>query len=331
MKQRLMLKNESLQATQGGAALLSAMLTVTLVATFAAAALWQQYRSIEVETAERGRVQSSWLLAGALDWSRLQLFIDKTNPKTAAKDDLTENWSHGLPEARLSAFLDADQNNSGGKTAEESVDVFLSGQMTDAQSFLNVYNLVDAGKPSPLDYAAFVKLFAMLKLPIAELDELVKNLMAAKDITAVNGNAPLMPQHVRQLTWLGLSPASLDKLIPYVTLLPEHTAVNLNTAAAEVIYAIVPNLQLADAKLVVFSRGSNPFSSIGDATKAVPALGQLDSHEHSVATNFFQINGRLRLEQTLVEEQTLVRRDNFGNITTLWRERAVVASPEPAT
>ena len=41
---------------QHGAALLSAMLTVTLVATFAAAALWQQYRSIEVEKAERGRV-----------------------------------------------------------------------------------------------------------------------------------------------------------------------------------------------------------------------------------------------------------------------------------
>ena len=41
---------------QRGAALLSAMLTVTLVATFAAAALWQQYRSIEVEKAERGRV-----------------------------------------------------------------------------------------------------------------------------------------------------------------------------------------------------------------------------------------------------------------------------------
>ena len=38
---------------QRGAALLAAMLTVTLVATFAAAALWQQWRSIEVETAER--------------------------------------------------------------------------------------------------------------------------------------------------------------------------------------------------------------------------------------------------------------------------------------
>ncbi|HVR51394.1 MAG TPA: type II secretion system minor pseudopilin GspK, partial [Pseudorhodoferax sp.] len=41
--------------TQRGAALLLAMLTVTLVATFAAAALWQQWRAVEVEQAERAR------------------------------------------------------------------------------------------------------------------------------------------------------------------------------------------------------------------------------------------------------------------------------------
>ena len=43
---------------QRGAALLMAMLTVTLVAAFAAAALWRQWRAVEVETAERTRVQS---------------------------------------------------------------------------------------------------------------------------------------------------------------------------------------------------------------------------------------------------------------------------------
>ena len=36
---------------QRGAALLAAMLTVTLVATLAASAMWQQWRAVEVETA----------------------------------------------------------------------------------------------------------------------------------------------------------------------------------------------------------------------------------------------------------------------------------------
>ncbi|HXE49777.1 MAG TPA: type II secretion system minor pseudopilin GspK, partial [Ramlibacter sp.] len=59
-----------------GAALLAAMLTVALVATFAASALWQQWRSTEVEAAERARVQSAWVLTGALDWARLVLRED---------------------------------------------------------------------------------------------------------------------------------------------------------------------------------------------------------------------------------------------------------------
>ena len=58
---------------QRGAALISAMLVVTLVATLASVALWQQWKHVEVESAERHRVQSSWLLNGALDWSRLIL------------------------------------------------------------------------------------------------------------------------------------------------------------------------------------------------------------------------------------------------------------------
>ena len=61
---------------QRGAALLLAMLIVTLVATFAASAMWQQWRAVEVETAERGHVQSAWILVGALDWSRLILRED---------------------------------------------------------------------------------------------------------------------------------------------------------------------------------------------------------------------------------------------------------------
>src|SRR4029079_17079505 len=82
-----------------GAALLMAMLTVTLVATFAAAALWQQWRSIEVEAAERSRVQSAWILPGALDWARLVL---REDVKSGGADHLGEPWAVPLQEARLS-------------------------------------------------------------------------------------------------------------------------------------------------------------------------------------------------------------------------------------
>ena len=62
--------------SERGAALLVALLTVAMVATLAAAGLWQQWRAAEVESAERQRAQSSWVLSGALDWARLILRED---------------------------------------------------------------------------------------------------------------------------------------------------------------------------------------------------------------------------------------------------------------
>ncbi len=315
---------------QSGAALLSAMLTVTLVATFAAAALWQQYRSIKVETAERARVQVAWLLVGALDWSRLILRIDG---KAGTTDHLAEPWAVPLQEARLSTFLAADKNNTGGMTAEDSLDAFLSGQVVDAQSKLNVYNLVDANKISTADLAAFTKLFQLLDLPLAELTTLTENLKKATDVSAasssISGLAPLMPQRVRQLTWLGLSQSTLNKLTPYITLLPQRTKVNINTASEIVIFATVPKLLFADAKLAVFARDGNHFKTLSGAAQVVTGFGtELKEEQHSVVTNFFEVTGRLRLEQTVVEEQSLVQRDEQSNVRTIWRERVVVPSPE---
>ena len=315
---------------QKGAALLSAMLTVTLVATFAAAALWQQWRSVEVEIAERARVQVAWLLVGALDWSRLILRIDG---RAGTTDHLAEPWAVALQESRLSTFLAADKNNTGGLTAEEQVDAFLSGSMVDAQSKLNVFNLIEAGERSEADFLVFKKLFEHFNLPITELENFAVNLKAARIANSV-GTTTLMPQRVRQLTWLGLRPQTLAKLTPYITLLPERTTVNINTAPAEVIYASVPGLELADAKLTVTTRERAHFQNLTDAERAVTALKDKligKDMQYSVATRFFEITGRIRLEQTVVEEQSLVQRDLSNNVKTLWRERSVVASPEMTT
>ena len=59
--------------TQRGAALLVAMVLLTVVATLSAAMVWQQWRAVQVEAAERSRSQSAWILVGALDWARLIL------------------------------------------------------------------------------------------------------------------------------------------------------------------------------------------------------------------------------------------------------------------
>ena len=209
---------------QTGAALLAAMLTVALVASMAAAALWQQWRSVEVETAERARVQSLWVLTGALDWARLIL---REDARSGGADHLGEPWAVPLEEARLSTFLAAEKGVAT-NTTDAATQAFLSGYISDLQGRMNVLNLVENGKPSDPTVRAFAKLFEKLGLPRSELGALTENLRFAQDTSPNNGSArmaPLMPQRVGQLAWLGVSPRTLAILRPFITLLPMRTPV----------------------------------------------------------------------------------------------------------
>lgn len=312
---------------QRGAALLAAMITVTLVATLAAAALWRQWRGVEVEAAERARVQSAWLLTGALDWSRLILSGDYSEDerKRQMVDHLGEPWAVPLAEARLSTFLAAGESSS-----DTHRDAFLSGEVTDLQSRLNVMNLaVGDANGRQEAYLRFQRLFELLNLRNAELALLRDNLQRAADAmkaAAPDGNdAPLLPRRFDQLAWLGLSPESLQVLRPYLTVLPLEgsaaTKVNVNTAPAPVLVAAL-GLNPADAQRLVGERERDIFKDLADAR-----LQRADTAWAGVNSSFFEVRGRLRLDDVALEEVSVVRRTGRNRVSTLWRERAALSVP----
>ena len=354
-------------AAQRGAALLAAMLTVTLVATFASAAMWQQWRSTEIETAERARMQAAWILVGALDWSRLILREDaNANMRNASgpADHLGEPWALPLQEARLSSFLAAaDRSGAGADASADVRDAFLSGQILDMQGRLNLRNLVDNnGRISTAWRAAFQKLFSQLGLPAQELDRIAEGMrqslagsaaVAAGNTTGTNTgattpatgttgtgtgtgtgtaaattgaadpNAPLLPQRLEQFAWFGVSPQTLQALAPYATILPELTPVNVNTADALVIAAALPEIDASAAQRLVASRAGNYLRNAEDIRKLLQMETVPDPAVLAVATRYFEVRGRLRLDNAVVEERSLVQRS--GNaVTTVWRERGAI-------
>lgn len=317
---------------QSGAALLAAMLTVMLVATFSAAALWQQWRAAEVEGAERARVQAAWVLIGALDWSRLILAEDG---RTAGSDNLTEPWAVPLEEARLTSFLSAEKNVAS-DNLEGLPDAFLSGRIIDAQSKLNVLWLIDGNKASPTGVAMFGRLFRLLGLPESELNQMTdglrRTLSTGTDEASAgdSSNAPLLPQEVSQLVWLGLSPSTAKALEPYVTILPERKPLNLNTASAEAISASLENLSIATARQLVEKRTRSFFKTIDEANAGLPSEGsRFNTTQHGVGSQYFEVYGRLRLDRTWVEEHSLLQR-NGVTVTTVWRTRGAGATTTPA-
>ena len=308
-----------------GAALISAMITVTLVATLVTAALWQQWRNVEIETAERSRAQTSWLLTGALDFTRLVLREDK-----GPADHLAEPWALGLQESKLSTFLSQDK-----QMREGDPEVFLSGQITDAQSRLNVMNLIDNGKLSPESLTSFAKLFNLLGLPLSELSYMGQQLLMAHQAAslgannpAANPNAALLPQNTAQLVWLGVSAQTAAALSAYVAVLPEATPLNLNTAGAEAIFASLPGLDIATAQQFVRQRANRP--PIEDMAAATKVLGNLVSAKsHGISSKYFEIRGRLRLDDLAQEDVLLVER-NGPQVKILWRYRAFQNQLGPA-
>ena len=318
---------------QAGAAILTAMLTVVLVTTLAATALWQQWRGIEIEAAQRTRVQSAWVLTGALDWARLIL---REDARKGGADHLAEPWAVPLEEARLSTFLATDRSDA--LAAEASQEAFLSGRIIDLQSRLNVSNLLLDGKVHAPSLLAFRRLFELLGLSDLELAALVSNLKLAQGDAVARGpaiaasaapanepvfatNAPLLPQDLAQVTWLGLSPRSLALLQPFVTVLPVRTPVNLNTAPVEVVYACIEAFELADAHRLVTARTVTHLTTLDDAAKVGGNPAALfDAAQHSVGTRFFEILGRLQVAQDVVLERTLVQREGL-EVRVLWRRR----------
>ena len=310
---------------QRGAALLSAMLVVTLVASLASAALWLQWRQVELETAERSRSQSLWLLTGAMDWTRLILSEDARSAQSA--DHLGEPWALPVQESKLSTFLSQDH-----QWREGDPEVFLSGQIIDAQSRLNLSSLLEDGKPSAAALSAWTRLFERLDLPLSELQLLVQRWPQAAAAAKRTGGeqatsaGPLLPQRLDQLGWLGLSASTIERLRPYATVLPSATPVNLNTASDVVLEAVVPGLDTASARQWVLRRNARPWMSLQEAAEALGPAGRLlDERQHAVRSRYFEIQGRLRIEQTVQQEWALVEREGLQT-RMLWRARAPVPS-----
>jgi len=308
------MKRPATQAQQRGAALLTALVIVTLVLSMSAAMVWRQYRSVEIEAADRARAQADWILLGALDYARLILREDARANQTTPIDDLGEVWAVPLAETKLSTFLAADHDNSSDDGAPQA---YLSGQISDAQSRYNLRNLIstNADKPGadPAEVLVLQRIFDNIGV-----DSSLAAQIAAQIGAVGNGrsgsDAGLNLQSIDQLSWLGLSPAQVEQLRPYVVMLPQATPVNINTAPREVLAALAEGMDLAAATRLVQTRATQPFHNLDAAKALLPPNVSLGSTRAAVISSYFFVDGRLRMDGRLVQQRSLVQRNGLSMV-----------------
>ncbi|MDO9074971.1 MAG: type II secretion system minor pseudopilin GspK [Rubrivivax sp.] len=306
---------------QAGAALLLAMVIVSLIVTTAAGMVWLQTRAVQVEAAERARAQAAWILLGALDWARLILKEDERGARQRGKafDSLDEPWATPLAEARLSTFLAADQDNN----VDSGPEAFISGSIVDAQSRFNLRGLIDAaGKPQPLQVAALQRLANLAGAPGDTAVRIADAMSRAEAPTGEEGpgGAAIRPARLADLLWLGVEAATLARLAPWVDLLPAPTPVNANTAPREVLVAAIDGLDLGSAERLVQARQRKPFETLAELQAQLPATVQPEPSRIAVGSSWFEVAGRLRLEERVLEERSLLQREG-SNVSVRRRER----------
>lgn len=320
------------QTPARGAALLVALVLLTVVATLASGMVWQQWRAVAVEAAERSRVQSAWLLHSGLDYARLILREDlRAELRAGRGTSMADSWATPLQETRLATMLAIDRDNNA--ASDTDIQAFLSGGISDAQSRYNLLHLVAEGKVVTAQVEVLSRLCASAGLPTDVAGRLADKLAAA--MRGGDSQAPLMPHSLDDLVWLGLDQTTIDRLTPLVVLLPEPTPLNLNTASREVLAAVVPNLDLGTADRLVQARNRAAFTKLDDATAVLGGAVTWPTDAVDVRSSYFEVLGRMRLEDRVLGERYLVQRRAAGlEVRAMQRLRSVgyaSAAAEPGT
>jgi general secretion pathway protein K len=294
---------------QGGLALITVMLIVAIVAGIAAyLSVGQQVWFRQAQNAA-DRAQIDMLNRGALDLAVLKLAEDGRKNST---DDLTEGWAQPLPPL---------PTDGGG--------IVISVQ--DAQGRFNLNSLWRNGAPSAADIALLQRLLRTQGLNPALTEALLDWIDpdsqtrpgGAEDIEYAQLNPPYraanqLLQSIDELRLVrGFEAKTVDTLRPYVVALPAPTAINVNTAPAEVLAALLGETGLPALDQILTTREKKPFTDLGPIQALLPT-GQAPLAAYGVQTSYFLVTLNTQIGRLSRRTQALIQRPANAPATVLW-------------
>ncbi|UUN90996.1 type II secretion system minor pseudopilin GspK [Pseudomonas extremorientalis] len=276
-------------AKQRGMAIISALLIAAVVAVLAGAMLTRQTvftRSLE---AEQLRIQGQWLLQGGLERSR-QLLWDARQKDVLTRLDQPWARAHG------GAF---------------------EGRIEDEQGKFNLRNLVNRQQVDTEQLQSFERLCRLIGVDPAVSRRISQRVIASYEPPA---KYPML-RSLDELSGIeGLDPLVLQRMQAYISVLPGPTWVNGNTASAEVLSAVVPQLSLSQAHGLVAERDSGQwFINRGDFVNRLhlPQVA-VDSVQVGITSEWFRVRGQARREQRRVSLDALLHRPEDRQPRVIW-------------
>lgn len=299
-----------------GAALVTALLIVALATTVVAGLFVRENVTVRSVENRLALSQTRWIERAALDWAKVILRADA---RASVVDHLGEPWGVPVAETRLDETVTA-----GARISDASRTAMLAGQVIDAQSRLNLNSVSQNGQPAPEQLAALRKLLGLLDLPESLADAVFARVRdsaprVVEGRTVAPAELPLL-RIADLLSIPGFDAAAVERLAPFATVLPRPTAVNLNTASAEVLAAVIPELDLVGARRFVARRERTFFRQLSDASALLDGQPVLSPNMLSVGSAFFLVRGVVRFDRVEATSETLLERQ-ADRVDIVWQQR----------
>ncbi|MEG2034265.1 MAG: type II secretion system minor pseudopilin GspK, partial [Janthinobacterium sp.] len=217
------------------------------------------------------------------------------------------------------------------KVDTEKFDATVSGRALDAQARFNITNLATAtGIVSQPYVQAYQRLLSNLQLDSSLAQATADAVLRArpKPRSAGNdgktpaapaatggGSEPVAFTQIEDLLAVpGYTPQIIEKLRDFIIVLPELTAVNVNTAPAEVL-AAVTMLSLSEASALTLSNPRKKFVDKLNFQNNINAA-LIEGIELDVKSRYFLTVIRVRLDRAALDAVALVNRKTDPQRTT---------------
>jgi general secretion pathway protein K len=303
--------------SQKGSATVMALIVVSLISICIASLVWQQDFEIRKTRIYKENTQVYWLQRSLIDVVRLVLRIDLQN--SHGVDHLGEIWAMPIENNSIDDFIKNQE------LPEELKNVKFSGSIQDAQALFNISNLWDVNLTS-INLAA-IQTYSNL------LEQLGLNKSLANQTAQYVLRSNQRLQYLEELINIpGYTSDTIKKISQFAIVLPEPTAINLNTVSVEVLLAMWPTLSPADAIRLTQLRVAMPLKNQSDITtllsKVLPnKLLQSDS-SIGVKSDYWIANTNMLIEQRNINTQTLIKRfinrQSDNNFTAvLWSKQKI--------
>jgi general secretion pathway protein K len=307
---------------QQGVAVITALLLTTLAVTIVASLFWQQQVQVRSMENQRLHLQTKWILRGALELSRL--ILTSRSGQAAQYTSLDQVWTTPLAETRLDQYIERERMEN------EVFNATLSGSLSDANARFNLNLLAQQGTglPDPDQLAIFKKLLSNLQLDPG-LAQKIALMVAAANPAPVTGQ-PGVPVKVAANVPMGLVQADdllavpgvtrevVDRLRDFVIVLPNRTAVNVNTAPAEVLSAVLENCSMSQAATIVEQRKRIPAIDINNFKTLNHNVKEMPNAQLDTKSDYFLAHSRIRLDRAALDAESLIESRPGNQATVLW-------------